>query len=238
MHHPPAPDPATARSAPAAGPQLALTRCALGSAAALGPEEIGDLGQVSVNITCSGRFGDRLTFSGGLTTYPVHGDRHGGDLTYSYALAWRVTDRVTLTYANYAAALAGGRALAGLGEGRLQLSAPVARVPLGTPGMPDRALTCTGFVSLARSAPANAGVNCGIDVTERLTIRFSALAYPPGTQGKGDADFSYSASYALGDRMALTYSNYANNRWPWNRSPDQVDLFHGGTLGLSWRWDF
>ncbi|MTE01089.1 hypothetical protein GIY56_12360 [Paracoccus sp. YIM 132242] len=221
------------RPQPPAAPPLALTRCALGSAMALGREEIGEIGQISVNLGCSGRFGDRLTFSAGLTAYPIRGDRHGGDLAYSYALNWRVTDRVTLTYANYAAALAGGRALAGLGEGRLQLSAPVAKVPLG-----DRTLACTGFVSLARSAPSNAGVNCGLDVTERLTVRFSALAYPPGTQREGDTDFSYSASYALSDRVTLTYSNYANNRWPWNRSPDQVDLFHGGALGLSYRRDF
>uniref|UniRef100_UPI001A8C2A02 hypothetical protein n=1 Tax=Paracoccus shandongensis TaxID=2816048 RepID=UPI001A8C2A02 len=219
-------------------PLLALTRCALGSSIALGREEIGEIGQISANLGCSGRIGDRLTFSGGLTGYPVHGDRHGGRLTYSYALAWRVADGVTLTYANYTAALAGGRALAGLGEGRLQLSAPVARVPLGTPAMPDRRMTCTGFVSLARRASSNAGINCGVNVTERLAVRFTALAYPPGTQDEGDADFSYSASYALSGRVTLNYSNYANNRWPWNRSPDQVRLLHGGTLGLSYRWDF
>lgn len=219
-------------------PRLALTRCALGSAVALGREDIGDIGQISVNINCSGRFGDRLTFSGGLTAFPIPGKRHGGDVTYSYALNWRITDKVTLTYANYTAALAGGRALAGLGEGRLQLSAPVARFPLGTPAMPDRVLTCTGFVSMARSASSNAGVNCGVNVTERLAMRFTALAYPPGTQRESDADFSYSASYALNDHVTLTYSNYSNNRWPWNRSPDQVELLRGGTLGLSYRWDF
>ncbi|WP_268941871.1 hypothetical protein [Paracoccus benzoatiresistens] len=197
-----------------------------------------EVGQISLNIGCSGRFGDRLTFSVGLTTYPVSGDRHGGDLTYSYALNWRITDQVTLTYANYTAALAGGRALAGLSEGRLQLSTRLTRLPLASKAMPDRALTCTGFVSVARSASSNAGVNCGVNVTPRLTVRFTALAYPPGTQEEGDADYSYSASYVLNDRVTLNYSNYANNRWPWNQSPDQVELFHGGSLGLSYRWDF
>lgn len=231
---PPPPAPA-ARAATA---PLALTRCTLGSAIALGREDIAEIGQISVNLGCSGRIGNRLTFSGGLTVHPVPGSRHGGDLAYSYALNWRATDRVTLTYANYAAALAGGRALAGLGEGRLQISAPVARFPLGTRSMPDRAMTCTGFVSLARGASSNGGVNCGLGLTPRLSLRFTALAYPPGTQNRNDADFSYSASYALNDRVMLTYSNYGNNRWPWNRSPDQIEPFHGGTLGLSYRWDF
>ena len=34
---------------------------------ALGQENIGDLGQISANLSCSGRLGTRLTFSGGLT---------------------------------------------------------------------------------------------------------------------------------------------------------------------------
>lgn len=218
-------------------PRLKLTRCTFGSAIALGQESIGDLGQISANLSCSGRLGTRLTFSGGLTGFPISG-KHGGDLTYSYALNWRVTDKVTLTYANYTAALTAGRALAGLGEGRLQLSRRLPRIPIWNMGLPSRALNCSASISVSTSSSANASLNCGVSVTKRLMVRFTALAYPRGAQTESSADFYYSASYTFGPRVTLSYSNYSNNRWPWNRSPSDVDLFHGGSVSLSYNWSF
>ncbi len=206
---------------------------------ALGREDITEIGEITLSVGCAGRIGDRLTFSAALTTFPVHDERHGGKTTYSYSVNWRITDRVALTYANYAAALTGGRGLAGLGDGRLQLSAALPEFPLGTSRFPNRALRCSAFANVSLStAPVNGGVSCGVNVTERLTLRMTALAYPRGQQRRTDPDFSYAASYAFNDKVMLTYSNYGNNRWPWNRSSDSVELFHGGTIGLNYRYDF
>lgn len=173
-----------------------------------------------------------------MTTYPISGGRHGGNTGYNYALTWRISDRMALTYANYAAALTGGRMLAGLGEGRLQLSRSLPKFPLGSDRYPDRALTCSAFLGAARSAPVNAGINCGVNVTDRLTVRMTALVYPPNRRRDSDPDFSYSASYRLGSNVTLNYSNHGNNRWPWNRTPDSFDLLHGGTIGLNYRHEF
>lgn len=151
---------------------------------------------------------------------------------------WRVTDKVTLTYANYTAALTAGRALAGLGEGRLQLSRRLPRIPIWNMGLPSRALNCSASISVSTSSSANASLNCGVSVTKRLMVRFTALAYPRGAQTESSADFYYSASYTFGPRVTLSYSNYSNNRWPWNRSPSDVDLFHGGSVSLSYNWSF
>lgn len=210
-------------------PSSLRTSCTLGSSVAL------DAGRLTSTLGCTLNYRNRLTASLSMIGYPLAGQKRSGDAEYTYALTWRMTGNLTLTYANYTAAFTGGRGLAGLGEGRLQLSRRLP--PLDLPGT-TRKLGCSAFASAASHAPENAGLNCSLPLTERLTLRVTGYLYLPDSQRESDPDFSYSASWRLGPQVTLTWSNYANNRWLWNETDQSEKFLRGGSLGLTYTTRF
>lgn len=205
------------------------TSCTLGSSVTL------DDGKLSSTLGCTLNYRNRLTASLSVIGYPLKGQKSSGDAEYTYALTWRMNRNLTLTYANYTAAFTDGRGLALLGDGRLQLSRRLP--PLDLPGT-KRKLGCSAFASAASRAPENAGLSCGLPVTDRLTLRMTGYLYLPGAQRDSDPDFSYSASWRLGPDVTLTWSNYANNRWFWNGSDQSEKFLRGGSLGLTYTTRF
>ena len=180
---------------------------------------------------CTLNYRNRLTFSASMIGYPLDGQKSHGDAEYTYALTWRMTKNLTLTYANYTAAFTGGRGLAGLSEGRLQLSRRLP--PVSLPGT-TRKLGCSAFASAARRGTENAGLSCGMPLGDKLSLRMTGYLYLPGAQRDSDPDYSYSLSWTVAPQVTLTWSNYANNRWFWNPSDEADRFLRGGSLGLTY----
>ena len=221
----PAPPP-PAPSPPAPPPPARLrTSCTLGASVAL------DTGKLSSTMGCTLNYRNRLTFSASMIGYPLDGQKSHGDAEYTYALTWRMTKNLTLTYANYTAAFTGGRGLAGLSEGRLQLSRRLP--PVSLPGT-TRKLGCSAFASAARRGTENAGLSCGLPLGDKLSLRMTGYLYLPGAQRDSDPDYSYSLSWTVAPQVTLTWSNYANNRWFWNPSDEADRFLRGGSLGLTY----
>ena len=42
----------------------------------------------------------------------------------------------------------------------------------------------------------------------------------------------------MAPQVTLTWSNYANNRWFWNRSDQSEKFLRGGSLGLTYSFRF
>ncbi|SDL59823.1 hypothetical protein SAMN04487971_11448 [Paracoccus chinensis] len=205
------------------------TSCTLGASVAL------ETGKLSSTLGCTLNYRNRLAFSASMIGYPLEGQKSHGDAEYTYALTWRMTKDLTLTYANYTAAFTGGRGLAGLGEGRLQLSRPLP--PISLPGT-TRKLGCSAFASAAPRGSENAGLSCGLPLGDKLSLRMTGYLYLPGDQRDSDPDYSYSLSWTVAPQVTLTWSNYANNRWFWNRSDQSEKFLRGGSLGLTYSFRF
>lgn len=219
------PQPEPASPAPAS----LRTSCTLGASVAL------ETGKLSSTLGCTVNYRNRLTFSASMIGYPLEGQKNSGDAEYTYALTWRMTKNLTLTYANYTAAFTGGRGLAGLGEGRLQLSGRLP--PVSLPGT-TRKLGCSAFASTAPRGTDNAGLSCGLPLGDKLSLRVTGYLYMPGDQRDSDPDYSYSLSWTVAPQVTLTWSNYANNRWFWNRSEQAEKFLRGGSLGLTYSFRF
>lgn len=233
-------EPAPLRPAPPGKPRTLAERFSLSCSISSGmgleysdPQSGGTrFGKLSASIGCGMRLGERLSLRGSLIGYPITGQRSSSDASFTFALAYRLNDWLTLNYANYTAR---GNVLKALGDGGFSLSA---RIRPFTLPLIDRRLDCSGSMGLPFDALPNLGLSCGVNVTPKFSLRMSTTLYAPGQQGDYAPDFTYVAGYQINPRTRIEYSNYSNNRWPWNKNGNEGRGLLGGGLRLSYQLKF
>lgn len=181
------------------------------------------------------RLTERLTFRGAVIGYPVAGSQQPWDPDYTYAFNYKVNDKLNLGYSNYSARFTGdSNPVAGLLEGKFRASYKLPPIQLAN----DKTIPCTAGFGLPRPDKESLSLSCGYAVTKKLRVSGSAYFYLPGQQDTYQPDYSYTASYRINDDWLLSYNNYSNNRWPWNKGEDPGRGFTGGSLSMTYSFKF
>ncbi|WP_136683652.1 hypothetical protein [Falsirhodobacter xinxiangensis] len=194
-------------------------------------------GTVGCNIAHRSGLSLRLSFTG----FPIASQRSASDSNFSYALSWRAPMGFLVQYASYSGRLPrqAQDVIGAFGQGGLRISRPLPAWDLGEATGIDALgkLNCSGFAAVSRSSKSSGGITCGVTAFEKLTLRATANIYSPGDQDASDADYTYSASYAINDKLAVEYANYAGNRFAWNGGGDSLGL-RSGSIRMTYRFSF
>lgn len=188
------------------------------------------------SLGCSTNLTRRLSFRFALVGYLFPEDRASSDPDYTYAFNYKVSDKINLGYSNYSAQFGGenGNFLDGLLNGTLRASYKLPTIHLPN----DKSLPCSASVALPDPVAKSFNLSCGYAVTDKLRVGGTAYLYAPDAQDTYDPDYSYSASYKVNDKVLVSYSNYSNNRWPWNKGDAPGPGILGGNLSLTYKFSF
>ncbi|WOI57431.1 hypothetical protein [Palleronia sp. LCG004] len=190
-------------------------------------------GKLRVSLGCSARLTEKLSARISLVGYPVADQQQPWDPDFTYAFNYKATERVTIGYSSYTARFGGpGKTFSeSLADGSLRASIRLPELPLPF----DKKAACTLGVGLPDPFDTSATLSCGFSLTENLRLSGTAYVYAPGKQESFSPDYSYTASYKISDWLQFTYSNYGNNRWPWNPADSDPPGLLGGSLSLSYK---
>lgn len=193
-------------------------------------------GKPRVSFGCGARFSKKFSVRLSVIGYGDKNEKSPSDADFTYAFAYRATDKITLTYTNYSARFdgAGGGIAYPFTSGALRASYKLPRIPLPN----DKTIGCSTSLSLLRPHENSLNLSCSYQVTDRFRISGTAYAYTSGKQENWEPDFAYVASYKINDDLNLVYSNYANNRFFWNDSSSPGEGIYGGTLSLTYNFKF
>ncbi|MEF3046310.1 hypothetical protein [Pseudotabrizicola sp. L79] len=187
-----------------------------------------------VSLGCNTKLTDRLSLRFSLVGYGNASDQGSSDPDFTYAFTYRLNESLNLGYSNYGGQFSGanGNFLDALKDGDLRANykLPVFTLPNG------KSLPCTASLGLPNPVKDSLSLSCGYAVTDRFRIGGTIKLYAPGVQDTYQSDYSYTASYRISDDWVLSYSNYSNNRWPWNRGADPGPGFLGGNLSLTFKF--
>lgn len=185
-----------------------------------------------VSLGCSAQLTDRLSVRATTLTYLDQDSQRSWDPDYTYAFRYRLTDKLDLSYSNYAARFdRDDGVFAGLLDGTLRANYKLPRIEMRN----GKSIACSGSLGLPDLDNHSVNLSCGYSLTPRLRVGGTIYLYPPGAQDTYEPDFSYTASYRFNDKWILTYSNYSNNRWPGNRGAAPGPGLLGGSLSLTYR---
>lgn len=189
-----------------------------------------------VSLGCSTKLTPRLSFRFALVGYANASDKATSDPDFTYAFNYKVSDKINIGYSHYSAQFNGanGNFFDGLKDGNLRASykLPVIKLPF------DKKLPCTASVGFPNPASESLNFSCGYAVNDRLRVGGAAYLYAPGVQTSYQPDYSYTASYKIADDWSLSYSNYSNNRWAWNRGDAPGPGILGGNLSVTYKFKF
>lgn len=193
-------------------------------------------GKPRLSLGCSADLTDRLTLRISMIRYMFPEQQEDFDPDFTYALNYKVSDKINLGYSNYSAQFDGpeGNFIDGLTGGNLRASYRLPKFELPN----EKSVACTASANLPDPTASSVNLSCGYSVTPKLRISGTANFYFPGRQGEFDPDFSYTASYRVSDKWQISYSNYGNNRWPWNPSESPGRGFGGGTISATYTISF
>ncbi|MDB6454764.1 hypothetical protein [Falsirhodobacter sp. 20TX0035] len=198
-------------------------------------------GKLSGTFGCSYRHSSGLNIRLSMTGYPVASQRSDSDASFSYALSYPLPGGYNLQYASYSAQFPRQpqSVINAFGGGGFRLSKSLPPLDMGKITGWDALgkLNCQGFAALTPGESPNGGFSCGLTAFGKFTFRATANVYSPGTQTEYQPDYSYSASYVVNDRVAIEYSNYAGNRFPWNSGGNSRGLA-SGALRVTYRFSF
>lgn len=199
------------------------------------------LGKLSGTFGCGYRHPSGLSIRLALTGVPLAGQRTDADSSLSYAISYPFANGYSLQYASYSAQFPrqpqGVIGAFGQGGFRLSKALPPLDLPHLTGWNGIGPLTCQAYGAWDPGAAPSAGITCGITAFGKLTLRGTAIAYTPGAQKDWQPDFTYSASYPLTDRVAIEYSNYSANRFPWNGGGSGRGVM-SGSIRMTYRFSF
>lgn len=193
-------------------------------------------GKPRASLGCSASFTDQLSMRVSLIRYVNPDQQEDFDPDFTYALTYRINDAVSLGYANYGGRFSGadGGLSKAIENGNLRASFRLPKIVLPN----DKTIACSASVELPNPLDASGNVSCGYSINSKFRIAATSYFYMPDEQTEFQPDFSYTASYQLADNWLLSYSNYANNRWPWNQSGATNPGIGGGSLAVSYTFDF
>lgn len=184
-------------------------------------------GKPRLSVGCRARLSPKLSLGVSVIGYLDPSQKSDSDAEFTYALTYRATDKINFTYSNYTARFGGAENP--LTSGALRASYKLPTIPLPF----DKSARCTASIALPDPRESSMNLSCGVAVTRKLSVGFSAFAYFPGEQSDSDPDFSYTARYKIADDWAISYSNYTNNRFPWNKSKNSGFGVLGGSISVT-----
>jgi len=192
-------------------------------------------GKPRASLGCGARLTEKLSLR---VTAIGYGDKHEkspSDADFTYALTYRATEKITLSYSNYSARFdSGDTAIDSLTSGTFRASYRLPKIKLPN----DKTMGCSASLGLPNIKEKTVNLRCSYAVTDRFRISGTAYAYFAGEQEPWDPDFAYTASYLINDDWSVTYSNYANNRFFWNESSGPGEGLLGGTMSLTYKFKF
>lgn len=193
-------------------------------------------GKPRASLGCSGRLTKKLSFRATLAGYLRTLEQEDWDPDFTYSLTYRVNDKLSLNYANYGARFNGpdGNFWDGLVSGNLRANYRLPKLELPN----GKAVSCSGGVGLPNPTKYSTTLSCGYSVTPNLRVSGTLYAYFPGKQGTFQPDYSYTASYRFNENWTVSYNNYSNNRFPWNKGDDPGPGFAGGSVSMTYSWKF
>ncbi|MDO6591880.1 hypothetical protein DS901_12880 [Loktanella sp. D2R18] len=188
-----------------------------------------------ISLGCGTQITDRLSVRGALIGYAIPSQQEDFDPDYTYAVNYKVNDRVNVSYSNYSASFSNtDGALSGLLEGNLRASFKLPDIPLPN----DRLLPCTASTGLPDPTGSSVNLSCGYAITPDLRVGATVYLYLTGEQDELSPDYSYTLSYRINDSFRVSYNNYSNNRFPWNRGSSPRPGLTGGSISLSHQIEF
>lgn len=185
------------------------------------------------SLGCGARLTEKLTLRTSLIGYFNPDQQRSWDPDYTYALSYRFSDSITLSYSNYSARFRSGD-LAGLLDGTLRATYRLPPLPLGT----EKNLPCSASLGLPRPDRTAFSLSCSYLVAEKLRLGASTHLYLADAQDTYQPDYTYTASYRINDDWLVSYQNYSNNRFPWNRGEDPGPGFTGGSVSVTYQMAF
>ncbi len=193
-------------------------------------------GKPRISLGCGASLTEQLSLRVSVLAYANPDQQADSDPDFTYALTYRATDTINISYTNYSARFDSETdgVLGALGDGNLRASFRLPKVALPN----DKTVTCSASVSMRDPLNESTNLSCGYSVTNRLRLGATAYFYLPDRQAEFQPDFSYTAAYRINEHWLLSYSNYSNNRWHWKTSGNASSGLEDGSVALSYSFKF
>lgn len=193
-------------------------------------------GKPRASLSCGAKLTEKLSLRASAIGYADNNEKSPSDAEFTYALSYKATEKITLSYSNYSGRFDGTNAsfFDSLISGALRASYSLPKIKLPN----EKVIGCSTSVNLLDLEYGSLNLFCSYAVTDRLRISGTAYAYLPGKQDPWDPDFAYGISYKIRDDWSVTYSNYANNRFFWNQSQNSGEGIWGGTISVAYKFNF
>ncbi len=193
-------------------------------------------GKPRLSLGCGMRFNEKLSLRVSLIGYLNKSQQEDWDPDFTYALTYRLNEKVSFGYSNYSGRFNGaeGNFVDAITSGNLRASFKLPKIKLPN----DKTISCTASVGLPNPIKESTNVSCGYAFTPKFRVQATAYLYFPGEQGQYQPDFSYTASYQINDDWRVSYSNFSNNRWPWNRGQTAGPGILGGSVSVTYALKF
>lgn len=217
--------------------RIGLACSITGTTSLQGPSKSGlQFSKPKASLGCSAKLSSRLSLRFSVIGYGNSSEKQSFDPDFTYAFNYRINDKITLGYSNYSAQFNGdnGDFLDAFKDGTLRASYKLPSIPLPNASV----VPCTASIGLPNILSESLNLSCGYALTQKLRIGGTLNLYAPGEQGDFDPDYSYTASYRVSDDWLISYSNYSNNRWPWNRNGEESSGFFAGSLSVNYKLTF
>lgn len=188
-------------------------------------------GKLRASFGCGARLTKKLSLQVSVIGLADNGEKSPSDAEFTYALTYRATDKITLSYSNFSGRFndTGSSFTDSLTSGTLRARYKLPQIKLPN----DKTIGCSASISLPNPKDTSTNLTCSYAVTDRFRVSATAYVYFPNQQESSDSDFAYTASYKINDKWRVSYSNFANNRFFWNKSDSPRQGILGGTISLS-----
>ncbi|EPX75561.1 hypothetical protein Salmuc_01594 [Salipiger mucosus DSM 16094] len=195
-----------------------------------------EYGKWRVNFGCGARLSEKLSLRVSLIGYPIPIQQAPWDPDFTYSLTYRLNDKISFNYSNYSARFAGGDTdfVSSLTGGSLRGYYKLPDIPLGE----TRKASCSVGIGLPDPTSTSATLGCSVAVTDKFRVGLTNYVYPEDVQEPWNPDYAYTASYAINDRIRVSYANYSNNRLPWSNPGSRGPGVLGGSISVSYELDF
>jgi hypothetical protein len=194
------------------------------------------IGKPRLSLGCNKKITDKLSLRFSLLKYVIPGHQSDFDPDFTYAFTYLHSDELTFSYSNYSGRFGGadGGILNALADGTLRGSYKLPKINLPN----NKETACSASLRLPNPINDSLNISCGYAVTDKLRLNGTLNLYRPHAQGEYDPDYTYTASYRVNKDLVITYSNYSNNRFPWNKGNSPGPGLSGGSLSFSYALKF